>query len=141
VHGLLRSLAAVAAGYAVMAAILRGLAPESGDSAGMNYFLLSATWTIVGAIAAGFVAAWIAGRREIPHAAGVGFLMIVTSLVSMRRQETFRPGWYETAVAGCGPIAAMVGAALRMLTKRPKTGKPRERPGGDNPQSTSQSNP
>ncbi len=138
---ILRSLAAVVAGYAVLAAILRAFAPAPADAADMNYFLLSLTWTIVGAVTAGYAAALIAGSHEIPHAAGVGFLMIVMSLVSMRQRGISRPGWYETTVAGCGPIAAMIGAAVRMLTKRSKTGRPRDRPAGDNPQSASQSNP
>ena len=113
-----RSLAAVAAGYAVMAAILRGLAPVPTDAGGMNYFLLSILWIIAGATTGGYVAALIAGSHEIPHAAGVGLLMIAMSIVSMRQQGASRPGWYETAIAGCGPTAAMIGAALRMLTRR-----------------------
>jgi hypothetical protein len=120
---ILRSLAAIAAGYAVMAAILRGLAPAPADAGGMNYFLLSITWTVAGAMAGGYVAAFIAGSHEIPHAAGVGLLMVAMSIVSMRQQGASRPGWYETAIAGCGPIAAMIGAALRMLTRR---GKPKD---------------
>lgn len=113
-----RSLAAVAAGCAVTFAILRGFAPAPADSAGMNYFMLSIAWTVAGAIAGGFVAAWIAGGREMPHAAGLGFIMVAMSFVSMKQHGASRPGWYETAVAGCGPIAAMLGAALRMLTRR-----------------------
>jgi hypothetical protein len=106
----IRSLTAVAAGCAVTFAALRGLASA--------HFLLSVTSTIAGALAGGFLAAWIAGGHEIPHAAGVGFAMIVLAVVSMLRQGMLRPGWYETAIAGCGPVAAMTGAAIRMLTKK-----------------------
>ena len=106
----IRSLAAVAAGCAVTFGMLRGFVPEN--------FVLSVMWTIAGALAGGFVAAWIAGSHEIPHSAGVGFMMVAMSVVSMRAQGETRPGWYEITVAGCGPIAAMVGAAVRMLTKR-----------------------
>jgi hypothetical protein len=141
VRAFLKSLSAVAAGYVVMNAILGLFAPTPGDTSSAHYFLLTLAWTIVGAIAAGFVAAILAGRHEIPHAAGVGFLLIVWSLWSMHRQGITRPGWIEIIVAGCGPIAAMIGAALRMLTKKSKTGRPRDLPAGDNPQSASQSNP
>lgn len=138
---ILRSLSAVVAGYVVMNAILGLFAPTPADTSSAHYFLLTLAWTIVGAIAAGFVAAVLAGHHEIPHAAGVGCLLIAWSLWSMRRQGITRPGSIEIIVAGCGPIAAMIGAALRMLTKRSKTGKPRDRPTGDNPQSASRSNP
>jgi hypothetical protein len=130
---ILRSVAAVVAGYAVIATILRAFATDN--------FPLTLAWTIAGAIAAGFTAAFIAGRHEIPHAAGVGFLMIAMSLWHMRRQGIAQPGWFETTVAGCGPIACMIGAALRMLTKRSKTEKPPDRPAADNPPSASPSNP
>ena|SRR5690242_16555648 len=133
-RSLMKSLWAVAAGCLVMIAILNGFAPAAGNASGANYFLLTVTSTVVGAIAAGFVTAFFAGHHEIPHAAGVGLLMIAWGLWSIHRQGIIRPGWIETIVGGCGPVAAMTGAALRMLTKRSKTGKPRDRPGGDNPQ-------
>jgi hypothetical protein len=121
------------AGYAVMAAILRAFAIDN--------FPLTLARTIAGAIAAGYIAGLIAGSHEIPHAAGVGFLMIVMTFVSMRRQAILQPGWYETTVAGCGPIACMIGGALRMLTKGGKTERPPARRRGDNPRSASPSNP
>jgi hypothetical protein len=86
-------------------------------SIGTGYMLASVAWTVAGAIAGGFVAAWIAGSRELPWSAVVGFLLIVLSLVAMRRHGTAQPGWYETAAAGCGPISALIGGAIRMLTK------------------------
>jgi hypothetical protein len=138
---ILRSAAAVAGGYGFMNLILGKFAPAPGNAGSADYFLLSLAWTIVGAVAAGFVAAVIAGRHEITHAAGVGFLLILWSLWSMRQQGIARPGWIETIVAGCGPIAVMIGAALRMLTKRSKTEKPPERPTGENPPSASPSSP
>jgi len=130
---LLRTIAAVLTGYALIAAILR-LFPT-------DIFLLAVTRTILGAIIAGFITALIAGSHEIPHAAAVGFLMIVMTFVAMRQQAILQPSLYEIAVAGCGPIACMIGAALRLLTKPAKTGKPRAQPGADNPQSASPQNP
>jgi len=129
----LRTIAAVLTGYALIAAILR-LFPT-------DIFLLAVTRTILGAIIAGFITALIAGSHEIPHAAAVGFLMIVMTFVAMRQQAILQPSLYEIAVAGCGPIACMIGAALRLLTKPAKTEKPRAQPGADNPQSASPRNP
>ena len=129
----LRTIAAVLTGYALIAAILHIFATD--------IFLLAVTRTIIGAIIAGFITALIAGSHEIPQAAAVGFLMIAMTFISMRQQAILQPGWYEITVAGCGPIACMIGAALRLLTKQSKTGKPPAQPIADNPQSASPRNP
>lgn len=93
-----------------------------------GYMLASVAWTVAGALSGGFIAGWIAGSRELPWSAGVGFLLVLLSVVMMRRQGTAQPGWYETAVAGCGPISAIIGGAIRLLTK-PRRSAPRsERP-------------
>ncbi|MEP6714288.1 MAG: hypothetical protein ABJC09_01865 [Terriglobia bacterium] len=110
----LRSVVAVLAGYAVIAVFLRVFgAPSPAGS-----FVWFACATILAAIAGGFATAWVAGSHEIPHAAGLGLLMIVATLVSMFRNSVTHPGWSEITAAGCGPIAAMLGASLRILTKR-----------------------
>ena len=112
---IVRSLAAVVAGYAVMLAIIRYFAPEPGR--GMNYFLLSATCIAAASLFGGLATALVADGHELAHAAGLGFLMIVMSVVSMRQAGEARPGWYETSVAACGPMAALLGAAIRLLLK------------------------
>jgi len=113
---LLRGVFGVFAGYAVMALTLRYFGPGP-IGEGMNYFLLSTAWTIGAAMLAGFVAAWIAGQRELSTASALSLVIIAASLVSMVRQGASRPGWYETSIAGIGPLAAILGAALRLLTK------------------------
>ena len=110
-----RSVLAVAAGYAAMVAILRFFAPARSE--GMNYFLLSATCIAAASLLGGLVTAFIAEGHEFAHAAGLGFVMIVMSIVSMREAGAATPGWYETSVAGCGPMAALLGAAIRLLLK------------------------
>lgn len=86
-----------------------------------GYMLASIVWTVLAAAAGGFVAAWIAGARELPWSAAVGFLLVMLSVVAMRRNGAAQPGWYETAVAGCGPVSALIGGALRLLTKPRKS--------------------
>jgi hypothetical protein len=122
-----RSLLSVFLGFAVFFGIVRMMTAVIGsgpDTSGaytngpvMNYLIESVSWTIGAALVAGYLTAWIAGLREFPHAAALGLLMVVASFVSMRREGVSQPGWYETTVAGCGPLAAMIGAAVRMLTK------------------------
>jgi hypothetical protein len=111
----------VAIGFALFVAALQlipWLAELTGsDGTGMSYMMMSITWTIVAAIICGFVTALVAGAHEFPHASGLGFLMIGLSFVSMQQESISRPTWYQTAIAGCGPISAMVGAAIRMLLR------------------------
>ena len=121
-----RGVIAVFGGYGLMMLILRfGPGPEG---AGIRYFVMSALWTVCAAMLAGFVTAWIAGKRELPYASGLGLVMIAMSLVAMRNEGASRPGWYETSIAGCGPIAAMLGAAIRMLIKARGAGSRRAVP-------------
>ncbi len=115
----IRSLTSVIIGFVFVILALR-LSPLAADQEGFQF--LTVVWTIGASIVAGYITALIAGSHEFPHAATVGFLMILASFVSMRQQELTHPGWYEITVAGCGPISAMIGCALRLLTKRgPKT--------------------
>jgi hypothetical protein len=116
----LRSLLSVTAGYGVLAAILHYFAPAPAE--GMSYFLRSAGCIVEASVCGGLVTAMIADGHEFAHAAGLGFVMIVMSVVSMVQAGEPRPGWYETSMAACGPMGALLGAAIWMLL-RPKRGK------------------
>jgi len=78
---------------------------------------LNATCTIAAAIVSGFITSLIAGSHEFPWTATVGMLMVAAGFITMMQQELPRPGWYEMTIAGCGPAAAMLGAALALLAK------------------------
>lgn len=78
---------------------------------------LSVAWTVAAGVVAGYLAALIAGGHEFPHAAAVGMLMIGMSFLSMRAEGAPRPGWYQITIGGCGPISALIGAAIRLLSK------------------------
>ncbi len=120
---MVRSILGVLAGLAVMVGIVTTLTPvvaryfRAEDFRVMNqaFMLANLTYTVTAAVLAGFVTSWIAGRRELRHVAVLGLLMIAISYYSMRQQTLERPGWYEVVLGGCGPMAAMVGAALKML--------------------------
>jgi hypothetical protein len=123
-----RSVLSVCVGLSVFFGIVRVMTVVVGsgpDTSGaytngpvMNYLIESLSWTVGAALIAGFITAWISGFREFPHAAALGTMMVMASFVSMRQEGISQPGWYQTTVAGCGPLAAMTGAAIRMLTKR-----------------------
>ena len=107
---IVRSLAGILVGFGIFFAIAR-MVSGSGLWVGI-------TATVGAALISGYVTAVIAGAHEFPHVATVGLLMIFTGFLSMRQQGASQPGWYQIAIAGCGPISAMIGAAIRLLTKR-----------------------
>ena len=114
---IVRSAAGIVVGFALFYAAVRML-PESG-------MLVNVTLTIVAALISGYVTALVAGAHEFPHAAAVGMLMVGMGVVLMRQEGAAQPGWHQISISGCGPISAMIGAAIRLLTK------PRHRVKGD----------
>ena len=120
-----RSVVGVLFGFGVFFAIVHMLSAFAGsltagapaNAAPGNYLFLGVVWTVTAAVLGGFIAARIAGAHEFPHAAAVGMLMIAMSVLSMREEGVSRPGWYQITIAGCGPISALIGAAIRLLTK------------------------
>jgi len=103
-----RGVAGVLIGFGIFLAIVHML---SGS------LFLTIAGTIAAAMLGGYIAARIAGAHEFPYAAAVGMLMIGMSVLSMREEGASRPGWYQIAIAGCGPISALLGAAIRLLTR------------------------
>ena len=108
-----RSLAGVVIGFGIFFAIAR-LTSAAG-------LWLGIAATIAAAVISGYITALIAGAHEFPHVAAVGMLMILTGFLSMRQEGAAQPGWYQIAIAGCGPISAMIGAAIRVLMKLHRT--------------------
>lgn len=136
-----RGICGVIAGFALAIAVIAAcertaIIAFNVRSIGVGYMVASAGWTILAGVVGGFVAAWTAGSRELPWSAGVGFLLVVLSVIAMRRQGASQPGWYETAVAGCGPISALIGGTIRLLTKprrpAPRSETPLASQAGDN---------
>ena len=137
----LRGICGVAAGFVIAIAVIAAceraaVVTFNVRTIDASYMLASVAWTVFAGVAGGFAAAWIAGSRELPWSAGVGFCLVLLSLFAMRREGRAQPGWYETAVAGCGPVSALIGGAIRLLTKPRKIAPKSERPpasqAGDN---------
>jgi hypothetical protein len=121
-----RSIAGVGVGFLVFFAIIRMLSAFAGtltNTPPSGYLLLSLAWTVAAAMLGGYIAARIAGAHEFPHGAGVGFLIILMGFFSMRAEGASRPDWYQITLTGCGPISAMIGAAICLLTKPRQTAK------------------
>jgi hypothetical protein len=119
-----RSVMGVLFGFGVFFAIINMLGAFAGsltNTPPANYLLLSLAWTVAAGVLSGYITARIAGSHEFPHAAAVGMLIIVLGFLSMRQEGASQPGWYQITIAGCGPISAMIGAAIRLVTKPRQT--------------------
>ena len=117
-----RSAAGIAVGFALFLAAIHFIPVrtdvETPGTTALQFLIMSVVCTVLAAMVSGFVTALIAGWREIPHGGALGMLMIFTSFIAMRQSGATHPGWYETTIAGCGPVSAILGAALRLLTKK-----------------------
>lgn len=109
---LLRGAVGVLLGFGFFYVVARYLAAPGSD------LWLSLAVTIAAGAIAGYIAALVAGSHEFPWAATVGLGIVGMGVASMREAGVDRPGWYQIAIAGCGPISVMIGAAVRLLTRR-----------------------
>lgn len=105
---LLRGVLAVLAGT-VLVVLTRFIPTDS--------LALTVCAVIAAAALAGYLAGWIAGRFELRVASVLGFVMVLLGGFSVVQRSARQPNWQEVAIAGCGPVAALLGAGIRLLTK------------------------
>jgi hypothetical protein len=103
--------------FAGMTTWLAGLGEQWGPAAQSTYLFANLAWIVGAAVVAGYIAAFFGDGHEFPWAASVGLLMVTLAFSQMRTEGANRPGWYHIMLAGCGPISALIGAAIRVLTK------------------------
>ncbi len=128
-----RSVIAVLAGFGLLATVVSLATPAAMRAFGiselrtfqMGFFLANLAYTLVAAVAAGYLCGRIAGKHEVAHAAAIGLAAIVASFLTMRQHGATLPGAYDMTMAGCAPISAMVGAALAMMQRIGRQSRPR----------------
>src|SRR5258708_184034 len=100
---LVRSLLAVVLGFGLFA-IVTGLAtPRAMRAFGvselatfqMAFFITNLAYSVVAALAAGYLTGRIAGKLEIAHAAAVGIVIVIATFLRMRQHGAAQPGPYE----------------------------------------------
>lgn len=120
---IVRSVLAVVAGYASMAAvvialsvILKKAAPKWVGSAGSPnamYVVTNLIYSLAAAVLGGYIAAAIGSRAPLAHAcalAGIVFLLAIVSMVQMGDKQ---PRWYQVALIIVGTAGTIVGGLLR----------------------------
>lgn len=122
---IVRSIIAIVAGYASMAAVVIALtvlvkrkAPEWMGTVGKpnaTYLYTNLVYSFGAAMIGGFVAALIAPRAPLAHAcalAGIVFVLAVVSAVQMANKQ---PRGYQIALAVIGPLGTIFGGLVQAL--------------------------
>jgi hypothetical protein len=113
----LRSIAAVLVGYVVFAASafavfrLSGHAPHAPASAG--FMAITVASGVLFAVAGGYVAGWLAGRRPVAHAAGTAALLALGAAASLAATVGHGAVWSQLAALLLMAPAAVLGGRLR----------------------------
>ncbi len=121
-----RSFAAITAGLVIVVAVLAVVEPiatkafglENFESFNFGYVMTNLGYTVVATMLAGYVTAWIAGDREIRHAAVLAKFLFSLAILGVVRRGQTRPGWAELILGGCGPVSALFGAAVRRTQRK-----------------------
>ena len=119
----LRSIAAIAAGYAVIV-VGTYLAFEVWLG-GIGYFKSSALVLAAASVAAfasglagGYVAAWLGGRPHVLHAAGLILPLVLDTTYVVTSGKSSDPLWYDLVGAATLMVAAILGGFLRHFFSR-----------------------
>ena len=113
----LRSVAAVFLGYVVFAASAAALFALSGHAAHA-----SASWAFVGvtvasgvvfAVAGGYVAGWLAGRRPVTHAMAMAAVLAAVATVSLAQTLGHGAVWSQVAALTVMAPSAVMGGWWR----------------------------
>jgi peptidoglycan/LPS O-acetylase OafA/YrhL len=113
----MKSVLAVLTGYLVfgVSAIflfqVAGVDPQ--QEPGLGFRIWSTVYGVFFALAGGYVAARIAGRKEITHASAVACILVVIATVSLVAQPGHGSLWSQIAALGFMAPAAIFGGVLR----------------------------
>lgn len=112
-----RSIVAVVAGYAAMV-ILITLVQETlfggvgYHESGAVELAVAGLGTVLSAVAGGFLAGWIAGRREIEHTLVMCLLVVVETTALTLRGDLDGPWWFDLLAAASLLAGLLAGGAL-----------------------------
>ncbi|MFN2400708.1 MAG: hypothetical protein ABR543_19045 [Gemmatimonadaceae bacterium] len=114
---MIRSIAAIIAGYLVMAISIVGLfAAWFGPQAGVparGFLIYSLVYGFFVAITGGYVTALVAGRAELKHAVGLAVLAAIAALISAVMYAGREPLWYQFANLVVVTDGALLGGFVR----------------------------
>lgn len=87
------------------------------------YLVVNLVFSLVSAIAGGYVCAWIAGYRSMIAVMGLGAFVAMMSILSAltpNPQGGEQPIWYPYVIGLTGLVGCLLGGMIRMITSRRK---------------------
>lgn len=121
----MKSILAVLVGYLVFGLSafflfqVAGVDPRQEPELGFR--ILSTLYGVIFALAGGYVAARIAGKKEISHASSVACILAVVATVSLVAQPGHGSLWSQFAALGFMTPAAVFGGVIRARQVRVKS--------------------
>jgi xanthine/uracil permease len=119
---LLRSILAVLLGYGLFAVgaatIFVALRVDPHSDASASIILDSTLYGVVFAVLGGILAATIAGRRPMWHAAAVGAFILAGALISLLASRASEPRWSQLLAALVIAPSTLLGGLLRRFLDR-----------------------
>jgi hypothetical protein len=126
---ILRSFLALIAGFLTMAvivgvitAVLVKRAPHwvgSTSNPNTSYIIVNLGYSLIAAMAGGFVTAWIAqgwitSGRPIIHVLVLAIIVLLMSGLSALQQRGMQPIWYQLLLMAMMPFGVFLGGLLRL---------------------------
>jgi hypothetical protein len=118
-HGIVRSVLAVVAGYAAMAAvvilltvIVKRAAPEwmgAEGSPNTSYLFVNLLYSFAAAMLGGYVSWSVAAHARLAHACALAAIIFLLSIVSATQMGDRQPRSYQLALVLIAPLGAIVG--------------------------------
>ena len=127
---MIRSILAVACGFFAMTLVVgaatvmavRIMLPKGDPGARPRptpaYLAVNLIYSCLAAASGGFVAALLAGRAPIAHAAALATIVLAMGLVSIKLYEDRQPRWYQVTLLVLMPFLAAAGGLLRSFMVR-----------------------
>lgn len=105
---------------ALLMVIARDQFPETpGPYTGASWVLVvEIFFSLLAALAGGYVCAWIAKRNLVKHAAVLAGIIVCLGVVSVIGEQGMKPLWSSIMVSLMGPIGVLAGARFRAHSLR-----------------------
>ncbi|MGA7860117.1 MAG: hypothetical protein WCA11_19425 [Terracidiphilus sp.] len=121
---MLRAFLALAAGFAVMAALvivitalLTRLTPSwvvEQARLRFDYVVVNLGYSLLAAAAGGYVTAWAAAANPLVHVLVLGIIVLALSALSALQSRGKQPIWYQLALVAISPLGVLAGGLVRL---------------------------
>jgi hypothetical protein len=129
---MIRSVLAVITGYVLTAVIViactllaaKYMIPEDAVEPPRAYLIVNIAYSLLAAMAGGYLTAWIARRAPLAHAGALALVVVTMGVATMAGGPQGQAGVFGWGIVGLGVIGALGGGALRAVQVRRSPAEP-----------------